>query len=334
VTATPGSSQGQDRARRPRGGGEPDRPRIGISLVALVIALAAGAAIFLLIKPLAEWALHLDSVVLLITGFVTVTLVLYLGTVVMTALGMPAPGEALGMPRGSIRALIAMVLILIFAIIGVVVFMAGTTGETYVSTGVTQNQVDAIRAGGGIVLEQDLMTASPAPGASPGESLYTVTIRPAMTQASHDFGLQLLTTVSTLVVAVAGFYFGSKNTGAAAEAARSFRPPAPQPPEVVPAVPEPAAVEGDEEDEGEDEEGGEPGEGDEEPGTQAGPGGDGGTGPGGGGTASGTATGQGAAPEADEEPGEGEPAELQPADAGPNAPPPVESTDTLDDGKP
>ena len=31
-----------------------------------------------------------------------------------------------------------------------------------------------------------------------------------MTQEAHDFGLQLMTTVSTLVVAVAGFYFGSR----------------------------------------------------------------------------------------------------------------------------
>ena len=70
----------------------------------------------------------LEGVVLLVAGFVTVALLLYLGTLVLRALDMGAPGEALGMPEGSIRALIAMSLILIFAIIGIQVFAAGSAG--------------------------------------------------------------------------------------------------------------------------------------------------------------------------------------------------------------
>jgi hypothetical protein len=149
----------------------------------------------------------LEGVVLLVAGFVTVALLLYLGTLILRALDMGAPGEALGMPEGSIRALIAMSLILIFAIIGIQVFAAGSAGTELVSTGLTQVQIDALRADGAIVVSQTLLTPVPAPPAAP---LYNVTTRQVMTQEAHDFGLQLMTTVSTLVVAVAGFYFGSR----------------------------------------------------------------------------------------------------------------------------
>ena len=80
-------------------------------------------------------------------------------------------------------------------------------GTDAVSTGVTQAQIDQLRADGALVIAQTLQTPVPAPPAAP---LYTVTTRTAMTQEAHDFGLQLMTTVSTLVVAVAGFYFGSR----------------------------------------------------------------------------------------------------------------------------
>jgi hypothetical protein len=148
-----------------------------------------------------------EGVFLLIAGVVSVGLLLYLGAVVLRALDMGAPAEALGMPEGSIRALIAMSLILIFAIIGVQVFNASSAGEPVVSEGVTQAQIDAMRADGAQVVQQTLQTPVPAPPAAP---LYTVTTRTAMSQDAHDFGLQLMTTVSTLVVAVAGFYFGSR----------------------------------------------------------------------------------------------------------------------------
>ncbi len=149
----------------------------------------------------------LEGVVLLVAGFVTVALLLYLGTLILRALDLGAPGEALGMPEGSIRALIAMSLILIFAIIGIQVFAAGSAGTVLESTGLTQVQIDALRADGAIVVSQKLLTPVPAP---PAAALYDVMTRQVMTQEAHDFGLQLMTTVSTLVVAVAGFYFGSR----------------------------------------------------------------------------------------------------------------------------
>ena len=207
----------------------------GLMVVALFVVLGLT---FASLSSVAKWVIELDSVVLLIAGFVTVTLVLYTGTIIMTVLGMRTKTEALGMPPGSIRALIAMVLILIFAIIGVVVLKQSIEAGIYTSTGVTQAQIDAIRAGGGTVLQQDRMPPAPGAPATSSEPLYTAQIRQAMTPEGHDFALQLLTTVSTLVVAVAGFYFGSKNLGSAAEIALAARAPERPAPELIPAVPD------------------------------------------------------------------------------------------------
>jgi hypothetical protein len=76
-------------------------------------------------------------------------------------LGLADPQQALGLPEGSIRAMIALFLIMIFVTFGLYLFRA-------IASGTATNQ-DAV-----------------------------------------DVAKQLITTVGTLVVAVAGFYFGSR----------------------------------------------------------------------------------------------------------------------------
>ncbi len=179
---------------------------LGIAAI-LGAAVAAGFGIYAYVAATEGPHRGLEGVVLLVAGFATVGVLLYLGTLILRALDMGAPGSALGMPEGSIRALIAMSLILIFAIIGIQVFTAGLGGTETTSSGITEAQIQGLRADGAQILSQTLLSPVPA---SPAPPLYTVTTRSAMTEDAHDFGLQLMTTVSTLVVAVAGFYFGSR----------------------------------------------------------------------------------------------------------------------------
>jgi hypothetical protein len=177
------------------------------------LLVAAGAGFVALVNLGKDAFPGLDDVVLLVAGFVTVTLLLYIGSVLLQTLGLGNRREALGMPEGSIRALIAMSLILIFAIIGVSVFKAGSNGTTYSSTDISQQQVDSLARDE--VLQ--IARVSPAPG---GEQRFNVTIRASLPTTAKDFGLQLLTTVSTLVVAVSGFYFGSKSVAQATKSVR------------------------------------------------------------------------------------------------------------------
>ncbi len=103
--------------------------------------------------------------VILIAGLIGLLAVLASVVAVFRRFNLVSGSFPLGLPEGSIQAVIALGLILIFAIIGV--YLHGSAG---------------------------------------GEQ-------------KEEIGTQLLTTVSTLVVAVAGFYFGSKTTKEAADSA-------------------------------------------------------------------------------------------------------------------
>jgi hypothetical protein len=178
--------------------------------VAFIVLLAAAGG-FVILKLLPERLLSDPYVVivLLVAGFVSVTLLLYLGTIILRTAGLGTRGEALGMPEGSIRALIAMSLVLIFAIIGVTVLYSGLGGETIESNGITSAELERLEN------VQIIAISVVDPAASPGTERFNVTARSELSQAGHDFGLQLLSTVSTLVVAVAGFYFGSRSVAQA-----------------------------------------------------------------------------------------------------------------------
>jgi hypothetical protein len=181
--------------------------------VAIIVLVAAGGGFLILLNlPPSLTSAPFTVVVLLVAGFVAVTLLLYLGTIILRTAGLGSRREALGMPEGSIRALIAMSLILIFAIIGVTVLYSGLGGETIQSKGITAAEIDRLEN------VQIVAISEVTPGASPGAERFDVTAKAELSQAGHDFGLQLLSTVSTLVVAVAGFYFGSRSVAQATKA--------------------------------------------------------------------------------------------------------------------
>jgi hypothetical protein len=217
----------------------------------LGLAGLGGAALYIWIttNPVSTGSVGVGEVIILIAGFVTVTLLLYLGTLILRSLDLGAPAEALGMPQGSIRALIAMSLILVFAIVGFVVLKSGT-GTPGQSHGVTQAQIDVLRADGAKITNQSLITAAPGqPEPSAGQERYDVATLQPLSADSHDFGLQLLSTVSTLVVAVAGFYFGAQSVSQATKTVQAFQVATQQPPPapettVVAALPEPSSADG------------------------------------------------------------------------------------------
>ena len=184
-----------------------------------ILLVAAGAVIVAAVVPMLAFFFipqdFLDStgqvVILLVGGVIAVMLLLYLGTIILRAMGVASRRSALGMPDGSIRALIAVSLILMFAIIGVLVFFASAGSEPLESKGITAEQIDQLEN------VQIVSITAVEPAASPER--FNVISRAEMNDSSHDFGLQLLTTVATLVVAVAGFYFGSKSVDQATKSA-------------------------------------------------------------------------------------------------------------------
>ena len=135
----------------------------------------------------AEWVLP----VILLGGIIALIAALGGLVILLSAFDLTDKRAALGMPEGSIRAVIALMLILLFTIMGIYIYASlRFTEEAFLSLAATNDQA--------------------------AETL----------RASEDLARQLLTTVGTLVVALASFYFGSNTlapfTGAPAAAAKSI----------------------------------------------------------------------------------------------------------------
>lgn len=109
--------------------------------------------------------------------------------------------QALGLPAGSVQAVIALGLILIFAVVALYTSSSSSKKE-FTSNGVTEAQLNVIPPTEVVESHPEDATTNPV--------TYEVT-RSVEDQDLKDINLQLLTTVSTLMVAVAAFYFGSKS---------------------------------------------------------------------------------------------------------------------------
>jgi len=118
----------------------------------------------------------------LILVFSVIDLVIFLSLAshILSHLGLSCQEEELGLPKGSVRALIASSLIVIFAIMTIYMQM--------------QLSASPLKDADGNILRYDNGTV--------------IFYEPS--QDKKDFVLQTQTTISTLVVAVAGFYFGTR----------------------------------------------------------------------------------------------------------------------------
>jgi len=194
--------------------GADSRRRIIDLVILLVVAGAISVATVITVVKAAN-GLQLGSAqpeialpIVLIAGLIA--LVVALGVLVGTfaIFGLSNPRASFGLPEGTMQAVIAMMIILIFAVTSLYLHASSQT-TTVTSIGISEEQLAAIPPDQirGIV-------ATPDKG-NPGGTTYAV-VRAFDNQVADDFAKQLLTTLSTLVVAIAGFYFGAKSveTGA------------------------------------------------------------------------------------------------------------------------
>lgn len=124
--------------------------------------------------------------------------------------------EALGMPAGSVSAVIALMLLLVFATFTVFLFtqIRSGEGEGFVSRGVT---VDVLK---NFPQNRILGLSVENPEAAAAERTYELTLA-AGHPDSIDFAKNAATLVGTLLAAVAGFYFGGKATERGVDAGKS-----------------------------------------------------------------------------------------------------------------
>ena len=177
-------------------------------LILIVLLLVMGVPVamsvgFLRLPPNPSHALPL----LAISGVMALLAILAVVSATFSAIGLSKPEFALGLPEGSVRAVIALGLLVIFVTMTVYLF-GEIDGDSYPSTGISREQIDALQdvwAGDIVSIRcQDIRGADDC----------TVITRIERTEVGKDLAKQTLTTIATLVVAVSSFYFGSRTVAA------------------------------------------------------------------------------------------------------------------------
>lgn len=155
--------------------------------------------------------------VLAIVGAVALLACLAFLAVAFAALGLTDKSRALGLPEGSIRALIALLLLTFFVVTSVFLYrqirVPVVKAETATYTGISSEQLAQIPS-------EQLITIQSRTEEKAGveETVYDVTRRlPAIpaNEASERFAQQILTAISTLVASIAAFYFGIQSVAVA-----------------------------------------------------------------------------------------------------------------------
>jgi hypothetical protein len=108
------------------------------------------------------------------------------------------------LPEGSVRAVIALLLILLFFISAI--FLYADVGRR--ETDRVLKGIDAARLAS---IPTDSIRSLESVGSGESKTFNVVLLGADKNQESRDLAKQLVTTVSTLVVAVAAFYFGTSS---------------------------------------------------------------------------------------------------------------------------
>jgi uncharacterized membrane protein YhaH (DUF805 family) len=172
---------------------------VGILLVGILFTVITGFGLLIhhLIASSENPDPELMMGILVVFSIATLMTVLFIIAVGFKSMRIADPSQALGLPEGSIRAMIALVLIMVFIIFGIFLFRkVGTSSETYI--GVAASTSDANIPKDKIVLFSQRE-----------DKKYDVWVVEPVTEEGKRLAQQLLTTVGTLVVAIASFYFGT-----------------------------------------------------------------------------------------------------------------------------
>jgi hypothetical protein len=156
--------------------------------------------------------------------------------IIYSVMGVEDPKQALGLPEGSVRALLAFSLVLSFVCLAAFLFGEVNKNNQPVEgktlTRVTEAQLADLKTNfvvaselakdqttGELLYEQVAAPDGKPPVNDLKHSLYTATYYPKGNKDAEDFAKQIFTTLATVFVSVVSFYFGSSVTSSAAAAA-------------------------------------------------------------------------------------------------------------------
>lgn len=211
-------------------------PRLVIAgIVVVIIVLLVGVGLYYFAHP---WfssagfgktgeALQLSVVVL--AGLALVVVLMAALAVVFSLLGLANQTQALALPEGSVRALIAFSLVLMFVCLAAFLYNGVNNIELAPGgkplTRITEAQLTDLKTNFVVAAEPARKADGTLETDTDGKSrLYNVTYFSKRSKDADDFAKQIFTTLATVFVSVISFYFGSAATssgvGAGAKAAR------------------------------------------------------------------------------------------------------------------
>jgi hypothetical protein len=194
----------------------------------LLLIVASGGYLikYLAVTTITNPDPELKMGILVVVAIATLMTVLFILAAGFSSMSLTDPKQALGLPEGSIRAMIALVLIMVFIIFGIYLFRnIGVSNPTYLGWVTSSSDVK--------IPTDKAVLFQPVGNGNDGKG-YNVYVLEAMSDEAKRLAQQLITTVGTLVVAIASFYFGSTLTTSASKKERDEGSAAPMIKDVTP----------------------------------------------------------------------------------------------------
>jgi hypothetical protein len=180
---------------------------------AFVIVTAAVVLAFRVLRRDANFLPENNLPIALIAGVVVLVVAVTILLIVAARLGVSDKQSELGLPPGSVRALIALLLIVLFFILAVFLYTDTSRREQTVSRRLTADAIDLLPEGSIVRIESSA-------GSNSANPTYDVTVQTPKDEDSKDIAKQLITLVGTLVASIASFYFGANSVKNAIESTR------------------------------------------------------------------------------------------------------------------
>jgi len=204
---------------------------VGLAALAIIFALGYG---FSELNNYAKPVIGGSLPVIAVGGVIILVLLLTAVTMIFSVLGLANKEQPLGLPEGSVRAVIALSLIVLFTILSVFLYKSVSGDSAKEPVNIIENLSEAERA----QFMRDHITARDIASVQRkdenGKSIdrYNITYR-STNPASDDFAKQLLVLLGTLMTAVTSFYLGAGTVTSAVNAAQAKTETEALPPKLI-----------------------------------------------------------------------------------------------------
>jgi hypothetical protein len=174
---------------------------VGVVVAVLLIVTVLVGVAYSLSRGIAEPEVALP--VLAVSSIILLLGTLSIVSIAFALFGIDDRSQALGLPEGSIRAVIALSLVVLFGILAVYLYANMSAGTVANVPGLSDQQAKSFLA--------SLSSGQLVSDVPDGKGVHTIFFRSGPDLASTDFAKQIMTLLGTLVTAIASFYFGSRS---------------------------------------------------------------------------------------------------------------------------